>query len=684
MNGGGGYCARCEPRWKCPSCKGVVLNSPAGDLKLACPTCSTWRCSCTGSCCVGKKKSFCSSYSYAEDQRGTSSSEILRICGACAFKRRLCRCTNKSCRHHMGLLCGRHRQEGVLCRSCVPSPSCDCSGCSACGSGSCSRDAKQQSTICVPCARGKLCQYASSQSWQIKFPCETAVAALRECASFDVTNLTGARALRTGALHKVFRGCLFNEVPAAELHSTVSQTFVLLRPDTAHEWTCFSFADYFYNHITAKRHDACRFDAELTAEDFSAIGDMFCVPYGGTFRHCHGEVAHFASVLEDVPHYPFDAPARLRPTYWRLKRAVGAEDVIPASLNSLLLSIVHCLHKKRSVSTELSRWMESLQSFMKIMCDDDIGRSQALDYVSEFFQHTTAEAWSSLPKSFARPRLLHDYEELAARVGYRYCGVFSEDDSLQEGVIPPTITSNRCLFISSKNKDPLSLTGDDIRKDGVRSSYLKLHMGWQNGIPTFKRMNYLIDKYQKLGEGPSLEVDEDPADMSLLQRIAVDFPCAPKLIVQSMFLDVMATRGLRECSDCISVPALVTDLESASSELDAIFYKTAAAVEPSFKKVMELRQKDLQVACDTMTHPTPTLGTSTAGVLGRRKTGDISINYSSGLHVAFTRGLKAMVSDYTDVLSQFAKHEARKQSVALGGTLWMPFFDTCGYSLHGE
>ena len=526
--------------------------------------------------------------------------------------------------------------------------------------------------VCVPCARGKLCQYASSHSWQIKFPVEAAVDALQECASFDVTNLTGTRALRTRALHKVFSACLFDEVPEAELHSTVPQTFVLLRPDTAHEWTCFSFADHFYDHCIAKRRDGCCFNTELTAEDFSAIGDMFCVPYGGTFRHCHGDVAHFASVLEDVPHYPFDIPARLRPTYWRLKRAVGAEDVIPASLNSLLLSIVHCV-RNQPASTELSRWMESLQFFMKIMCDDDIGHSLALDRVSEFFQHTTAEAWSSLPKSFARPRLLRDYEELAARVGYRYCGVLSEDDSVQEAVIPPTITSTRCLFISSKNNTPLPLTNDDIRKDGVRSSYLKLHMGWQNGIPTFARMNHLIDKYQKLGEGSSLEGDEDPAHMSLWQKVAVDFPCAPKLIVQSTFLEVMATRGLRECSNCISVPALVTDFESASSDLDAIFYKTAAAVEPSFGKVMELRQKELQVACDTMTHPTPTNGTSTASVLGRKKIDDISINYSSGLHIAFTRGLKAMVSDYTGVLSRFAKHEARKQSVALCGMLWTPF-----------
>ena len=65
------------------------------------------------------------------------------------------------------------------------------------------------------------------------------------------------------------------------------------------------------------------FVAELTAEDFSAIGDTLSLPYGGTFRHCHGDIASFASVPEDVPHYPFDIPARLRPTYWKLKRSCG-------------------------------------------------------------------------------------------------------------------------------------------------------------------------------------------------------------------------------------------------------------------------------------------------------------------------------------------------------------------------
>ena len=478
--------------------------------------------------------------------------------------------------------------------------------------------------------------------------------------------------MRTRALHKVFRGCLFDEVPEAELHSTVSQTFVLLRPDTAYEWSCFSFADYFYSHCVAKRHDDCCFATELTAEDFSAIGDMLCVPYGGTFRHCHGDVAHFASVLEDVPHYPFDTPARLRPTYWKLKRAVGAEDVIPASLNSLLLSIVHCV-RDSPASTELSRWMESLRFFMKVMCDDDIGRLRLLECISEFFQYTTADTWSRLPQSFARPRLLSDYEELAARVGHRYCGVLSEDDSVQDAIIPPTITSNRCLFIASKIDVPLPLTSADIRNHGVRTSFLKLHMGWQNGVPTFKRMGHLIDKYQKLGESSSLEVAEDPAHTILWQKIAVEFPCAPKLIVQSVFLEVMATRGLRECSDCISVPALATESESATSELDAISYKTVPAVKPSFEKVMELRQKELQVACDTMTQPTPTHGNRTAGVMPRKTIDDMSIIFSRGLQIAFTRGLKAMVFDYGGVLSRFAKHEARKQSVALCSMLWTPF-----------
>ena len=100
--------------------------------------------------------------------------------------------------------------------------------------------------------------------------------------------------MRTRALLKAFRSRLFTEVPDAAIHSETLQTFVMLRPAASNEWSCFVFYDSWYDHCAAKRRVDVRFFAELTAEDFSAIGDTLSLPYGGTFRHGHGEIAFFA------------------------------------------------------------------------------------------------------------------------------------------------------------------------------------------------------------------------------------------------------------------------------------------------------------------------------------------------------------------------------------------------------
>jgi hypothetical protein len=265
----------------------------------------------------------------------------------------------------------------------------------------------------------------------------------------------------------------------------------MLCPSASYEWSCFSFPDFWYNHCVAERKTEARFSQELSAEDFHAIGDTLALPYGGTFRHCHGDIANFASVAADLPHYPFDVQLRLRPTYWKFKRACGAEDVIPASLDSVLVSSVHCIHGLPQ-TPDPNVWEKAFRSFARIACDDDLGRQAVLQSLSDFFQHTTAKAWSVLPASFARPMLLADYHILAARVGYKYCGVSPQPGVLQALIIPPTITSSRCVFLPLEAQVALEASTEDFWKQAIKSSYLRLHMAWQNRVPTFAKMRRLI------------------------------------------------------------------------------------------------------------------------------------------------------------------------------------------------
>jgi hypothetical protein len=432
----------------------------------------------------------------------------------------------------------------------------------------------------------------------------------------------------------------------------------MLRPSASHEWSCFSFHDFWYNHCVAKRFTEARFFEELSAKDFHAIGDILALPYGGTFRHCHGDIANFASVAHDLPQYPFDIPLRLRPTYWKLKRACGAEDPIPASLDSLLLSSVHCIHGLPQ-PPDPTVWEQAFQSFARIACDDDIGRQAVLQSLSDFFQHTPAETWSVLPASLARPMLLTDYHILAARVGYKYCGVSSQPGALQALTIPPTITSSRCVFIPLESQVSLEASTEDFWKQAIKSSYLRLHLAWQTRVPTFAKMRRLVQQLHDHPDPSQLVGNATDAHSSLLQKILPEFPSAPHSVVQTVFLEVMAARGLRECDDCITATALEADLALLSPELGELSAKSAPASENAFQRVLDLQQTELQIGCDTLTHPTPPIPSE---LCHRRASQNLSTQLQLGLRVAFRRGLRALLSDYSSALSRFAKHEARQLS----------------------
>ena len=468
--------------------------------------------------------------------------------------------------------------------------------------------------------------------------------------------------MRVRALLKVVRARAFAEVPNVDLTSATPQTFVMLRLSASHEWSCFAFRHFWYNHCMTKRYADVRFSTELTAEDFHAIGATYGLPYGGTFKHCHGDVANFASVLTDFPQYPFDIPARLRPTYWKLPRDCGAEDLIPASLDAMILSVVYCIHGAVPECSPVA-WEQHLQSFVRLACDDDLGRPAMLQRLSSFLQHTTAEAWSSLPARLARPVLLSDYHALAARVGYRYCGLSLEPRALQVGLIPPTITSSRCVFLPLASDIAPEPARDDFWEQAWKSSYLRLYLAWQTRVPSFAKVARLVSQLHGHGDATQREGMAAESQKSLLQQIYSEFPSAPHSLVESVFLEVMAARGLRELDDCVSRHLVDWELASLPPVSDAVSVEDTPAADNAFKRVATLRQKELQIGCDTLTHPTPPIKSD---LCQRRAAQDVSALMQFGLHVAFRRGLRALLSDYSSALSRFAKHQARQVAVQTG------------------
>jgi hypothetical protein len=130
-------------------------------------------------------------------------------------------------------------------------------------------------------------------------------------------------------------------------------------------------------------------------------------------------------------------------------------------------------------------------------------------------------------------------------------------------------------------------------------------MALQARVPTFDKMRRLVQQLLDHPGSSQLVGAASDAHSSLLQKLLPEFPSAPHSVVQTVFLEVMAARGLRECDDCISAEALEADLALLSPELQNLSAKNAPASESAFQRVLELRQTELQIGCDTLTHPTP-------------------------------------------------------------------------------
>ncbi len=102
---------------------------------------------------------------------------------------------------------------------------------------------RDERRTCLPCARGQLVKEAALHSWKVKFPAESATAILQNCSGLSLSSIIGVRLHRCRALLKAFHGFIYSEVPDIDITSADNQeqTFVLLRPSSSHDWSCFSF-----------------------------------------------------------------------------------------------------------------------------------------------------------------------------------------------------------------------------------------------------------------------------------------------------------------------------------------------------------------------------------------------------------------------------------------------------------
>ena len=438
----------------------------------------------------------------------------------------------------------------------------------------------------------------------------------------SLSAFTGDRASRTRALHTAFQGHILAAIaaPFPAMLRAVPQ-HVLLRASPAHEWTLRNFRQTFYDHCLRDHCHSFTLSAQVVAADLRHIGSTLSLPYAGVWSHCHGDVASFLPVSADLPHFPPDVPVRLRPTYWTWVHDDGNRDLLISSLDGVLQSLVVSLHGVEGLSSPLS-WAAALTASMRVCCDDDLGRVSFLQAWTSFLQAPESD-WSQRPPTLARPRFLADYQLLGSHLGLHYLGVRSQDRALCRDIVPPTLLSLTAVFadvIPSPDTD-----WDAFWDRCTQTSYIQAYLRWQNRVPTFARMRTVL---QQLNVPGDLALDASTFDLVL-----AEFPAAPRAIVEAVCSEVLHTRAAAEWNAVLSSHALTAELQRLPRTAEFLSSVSTPASEDVAARVEQLRQAELAVGCNDLTHPQPPLARGVprrAGGLGEQR---LSGPTASGLRI---------------------------------------------------
>ena len=417
---------------------------------------------------------------------------------------------------------------------------CLCGGCASCGHAACQNLARLayrsggKNALCLPCAEHVLLALAAQQGIELGIAGageDLLKAHLQDAAGVE---LCGERAARCHALRCAFLGHITAAICQPLRGNTFSAHgsipfYIMVRESSSHEWSLRRFAYFWYNHCSVGRRSAFTLDADLTAGNLQQLGLVFNLPYAGVWEHCHGDVASFAAVPQEVPHYPAFLPVRERGTYWSFACEGRERDLIIAPLDHLLRSLVACFEGQQGL-VDVASWLSTLSRSSRLCMEGDLGRIPFLHTWATFLQASEQE-WMARPPLLARPVMLSDYITLGARLGSPYRGILRGERTLLPAATPSTVFSTVALF-GPKPLDDCS-SWECFLESCVRTGYLRGYLQWQGRVPTFARMREALDR---LGDA-----DEDHA--SVLTRIREEFPQAPPSLVETVCLEVLHARG---------------------------------------------------------------------------------------------------------------------------------------------
>ena len=271
--------------------------------------------------------------------------------------------------------------------------------------------------------------------------------------------------------------------------------WILLRRDEArhaHEWTVRDFAKWCQMRLATEEpqnaaslnNDArhTRLDPSLCAGNLQAVARLLGFSYAGTSLESIGLGGDDECHENAVPYLPSSVPIRRRVTYWRWKRRPDVRDVIVASLDQVLTTIVCCQTNSNAFNCENGVGiLQSLLAYRTI--HDDQAWQLYLSQLHNFLEPPDPTVWTTSDRAgCARPLLVSDYEMIAQQMGCEYVGVQTDEGSVVPNEVPLSLLHSHALF-KVTNCD--YWTGVEIGEQKL-ASYLDFHKACLRKQPTYQ------------------------------------------------------------------------------------------------------------------------------------------------------------------------------------------------------
>ncbi len=203
---------------------------------------------------------------------------------------------------------------------------------------------------------------------------------------------------------------------------------------------------------------------------------------------------------------------------------------------------------------------------------------------------------------------------------------------------PPAVLSLTAVFGSVAPPAYVHLEGqwEAFWENCTQTSYLQARLQWQNRVPTFARMRSVLERLS----------DGSGSDNVSLETVCAEFLRALRSFAESVYLEVQHARG-HETWDVQWASAALAELLEAEESNAHTSRISPPVVQDVLGRVMQLRQAELSTGCNDLTHAVPPLlrghPRRGAGLQAQR----VSPPMAASLRVAFHRGIRFLVSDYS-------------------------------------